>query len=142
MKKINFIVLIIIVGLAAWNHYENNQESQRKSVALYNEYPIIPLDSAIDGSITHIKFFDRNNRFNPNFACVTINDEYKYSIWASNELKSGFDLMDLLEVNMRIFKSGKSDTIYLLLTDEKDGPVYKFVTFGKLGYPRWHSKSK
>jgi hypothetical protein len=127
MKKAEIIVALLFVCIVIWSISSKIKFADERATALFDEYPRVRLEDSIQGSITDIKFFDRNNRFNPSFSCFTIDDYTKFSISVSRELTSGFALMDHLQVNMYLTKLPGNDTIELRLDAVNHYPSYRYV---------------
>lgn len=85
MKKTSLIILLCLLAIFYGRHRERKKEAQRRSASLLAEYPILRVESGAEGYITDIKYFDRNNRFTPNFACFTLNNAHNYQIVVSTE---------------------------------------------------------
>ena len=129
MKKTSLIIVLCLMSIFFWRHRERKKEAQRRSASLLAEYPILGKETGAEGYMTDIKYFDRNNRFTPNFACFTLSNAHNYQIVVSTELASGFELMDLLQPQMYLTKLPGNDTIQLRLDSAGITPVYRFVLY-------------
>lgn len=129
MKKTSLIILFCLLAIFYWRHRELNKDAQRRSVLLREQYPILTKDAGVEGFITDIRPFDRNNRFTPNFACFTLSDAHNYQVTVSTEVTSGFELMDLLQPQMYLTKWLGNDTLELRLDSADQSPVYRFVLY-------------
>ena len=129
MKKAEIIVAILFISIVIWSLNSKMKDADKRANALFEEYPQINSEDSIHGRITDIKFFDRTNRFNPSFACFTLDAYMKFSVSVGREVNSGFALMDLLQPQMYLTKLSGNDTIQLRLDSAGTTPVYRFVLY-------------
>lgn len=129
LKKFEILAALLFISIVIWSLSSKMKRADERAVALFEEYPKMLSKDAVFGRITNIKFFDRNNRFNPSFACFTIDDHSKYSVSVGRELTSEFALMDLLQPRMYLTKWPGNDTLELRLDSADLSPVYRFVLY-------------
>lgn len=129
LKKFEILAALLFIGIVIWSLSSMMKHADKKAAALFEEYPKMRSRDAVFGRITNIKFFDRNNRFNPSFACFTIDDHSKYSVSVSRERTSEFALMDLLQPQMYLSKKPSNDTLELRLDSAELSPIYRFVLY-------------
>lgn len=127
MKRADLVMLGMLLTVFVLSILGENREANERATKVTSEYPKLPQDYLLQGKITAIEFQDRNNRFSPRYACLTIAYSNKYQITVSPELKSGFALMDLLKVGMYFTKLPGNDTIELRLDSANQYPQYRFV---------------
>lgn len=124
MKKAEIIVAILFISIVIWSLNSKMKDADKRANALFEEYPQINSEDSIHGRITDIKFFDRTNRFNPSFACFTLDAYMKFSVSVGREVNSGFALMDLLQPQMYLIKLAGNDSIELRHTWEAKGYIF------------------
>jgi hypothetical protein len=139
-RNFRFIFTLVILIIMLFLLVINLVRRHSLSSSYLREYPLVTLETELNGVITEVAEDDMNNfRYNPYGARITINKNMKVTLLGEDKSQKNVYLHNVLKINDVIIKKKGSILILIKKIDVTDTVIYKF---GLLDYKLYSVKGR